>query len=109
MSLNILEKKFVTGSNINQSYQFVDSGNAETGFVALSQMMNRIDQKEWWIVPYQHFEPIVQLGALLPNHHIDASIFLEFLLSETTQEKIAARGYKDLHDSNTTIHLEHAN
>jgi molybdate transport system substrate-binding protein len=108
-SLNILGKQFVTGSNVSQSYQFVDSGNAETGFVALSQVMNRIDQKEWWLVPSQHFEPIVQLGALLPNHHIDAAIFLEFLLSETTQEKIAARGYKDFLDTNTTLHLEHLN
>lgn len=108
-ALNIHDKKFITGSNVSQSYQFIDSGNVETGFVALSQVMNRIDQKKWWIVPSQHFEPIVQLGALLPGHHIDTPIFLKFFLSETTQEKISANGYQDLHESKAHLKLEHLN
>ena len=108
-ALNIHDKEFITGSNVSQSYQFVDSGNVETGFVALSQVTNRIDRKEWWIVPPQFFEPIVQLGALLPDHHIDTSIFLEFFLSETTQKKISANGYQDLRDSKAPLHSEHMN
>ena len=31
----------VQGENITQAFQFVDSGNAELGFVALSQIMQR--------------------------------------------------------------------
>jgi molybdate transport system substrate-binding protein len=34
-----LEPKLVMGENIAQTYQFVDTGNAELGFVALSQVM----------------------------------------------------------------------
>jgi molybdate transport system substrate-binding protein len=34
-----LKPKFVSGENIAQTYQFVASGNAELGFVALSLMV----------------------------------------------------------------------
>jgi molybdate transport system substrate-binding protein len=37
--LETVQPKFVQGENIAQTYQFVASGNAELGFVALSQVM----------------------------------------------------------------------
>ncbi len=92
-NLNIAGKQFVTGNNVSQSFQFVDSGNVTSGFVALSQVHNRVNEAQWWLVPAQHHEPIVQYGVLLPDHHLDAPQFLDFLMSDTTQTSIAQRGY----------------
>ena len=92
-NLNIAGKQFVTGNNVSQSFQFVDSGNVASGFVALSQVRNRVNEAQWWLIPAQHHEPIVQYGVLLSDHHIDAPLFLDFLMSDKTQTSIARRGY----------------
>ena len=51
--LSAAEPKFVQGENIAQTYQFVTTGNAELGFVALSQVMKdgKIQRGSAWIVP----------------------------------------------------------
>ncbi|HTM79138.1 MAG TPA: molybdate ABC transporter substrate-binding protein, partial [Devosia sp.] len=49
--------KLVTGENISQTLQFVESGNAELGFVAASQV---IGKPHVWIVPAELHEPIKQ-------------------------------------------------
>ncbi len=92
-ALKIDSREFVTGNNVSQSFQFVESGNVASGFVALSQVRNRVDDSQWWLIPAHHHEPILQFGALLPDHHADATRFLEFLLSEKAQESISSRGY----------------
>ena len=55
-----LQPKLVVGANISQAYQFVQAGNAELGFVALSQV---IDDKAGsrWMVPQNLYGPIRQL------------------------------------------------
>ncbi len=91
--LNIVDKKFVTGNNVSQSFQFIESGNVTSGFVALSQVHNRINDAQWWLIPAHHHEPIVQYGVLLPNHQLNAVQFLDFLMSDKTQQLIAEKGY----------------
>ena len=59
-----LRGKFVFGSNIAQTFQFVDTGNAELGFVAFSQIRDRADGSRW-IVPQRYHEPIAQDAVLL--------------------------------------------
>jgi molybdate transport system substrate-binding protein len=57
----------VTGENIAQTFQFVESGNAELGFVALSQVMKegKIASGSAWIVPAKMHSPIRQDAVLL--------------------------------------------
>jgi molybdate transport system substrate-binding protein len=62
-----LESKFVQGENIAQTYQFVATGNAELGFVALSQVYEsgNIARGSAWIVPEALHNPIRQDAVLL--------------------------------------------
>ncbi len=72
--------KIVQGNNIAQTFQFVETGNADLGFVALSQVINR-DGGSRWIVPSDLYKPIAQ-DAVLLKRGIDseaARAFLDFL------------------------------
>jgi molybdate transport system substrate-binding protein len=75
-----LRPKIVRGNNIAQAYQFVETGNAEVGFVALSQVIGR-DEGSWWLVPDDLYEPIAQDAVLLkPGADSEAArAFLAFL------------------------------
>ena len=57
----------VQGENIAQTYQFVSSGNADIGFVALSQIMEggRLRSGSAWQVPAELYAPIRQDAVLL--------------------------------------------
>ena len=86
------EPKFVTGANITQTLQFVDTGNAELGFVALSQVAGR---DRVWIVPAELHAPIRQDAVLLKSaaDNPAATAFIDFLKSAAARERIAAAGY----------------
>jgi len=62
-----LAGKLVTGENIAQTYQFVASGNAELGFVALSQVWTegRLAGGSAWRVPPDLHEPLRQDAVIL--------------------------------------------
>lgn len=59
-----LAAKIVRGTNIAQTYQFVATGNAELGFVALSQVAGHRKGSRW-IVPDRLYSAIAQGGVLL--------------------------------------------
>lgn len=59
-----LAPKIVQGNNIAQTFQFVKTGNAEVGFVALSQIVNT-ESGSRWIVPSDLYSPIAQDAVLL--------------------------------------------
>lgn len=59
-----LAPRIVRGENIAQTYQFVATGNAELGFVALSQVM-QIGGGSRWPVPHDLYSPIRQQAVLL--------------------------------------------
>src|SRR5438552_5495103 len=75
-----LRARIVQGNSIAQAYQFVDTRNAEVGFVALSQLYNA-DSGTRWEVPQNLYSPIRQDAVLLkPGEKDEASIaFLAFL------------------------------
>jgi molybdate transport system substrate-binding protein len=92
--LDDLRAKFVTGSSITQAYQFVKTGNAELGFVALSQVKKN-KTGSLWIVPEWMHPPIVQQAVLL-NPGADntaAKGFLAFLKSDAARAVILKYGY----------------
>ncbi len=75
-----LSPKIVQGNNIAQTYQFVETGNADLGFVALSQVINQ-DGGSRWIVPSDLYKPISQDAVLLKRGADSeaARAFLDFL------------------------------
>jgi molybdate transport system substrate-binding protein len=54
-----LQTKIVEGRNISQTYQFIETGNAEVGFVALSQVVSNRDGSRW-LVDQKYYAPIKQ-------------------------------------------------
>lgn len=93
-----LQPKFVTGNNIAQAHQFVDTGNAELGFVSLSQVYqdNKLTGGSAWIVPENLHEPITQDAALLVRGKDNpaASALLQYLKSPKAIAIIASYGYR---------------
>lgn len=84
--------QLVTGESIAQTLQFVESGNAELGFVAASQVM---DKEDTWLVPAELHEPIAQSAVPLKAGEGNAAAedFLAFLRSEAGVTVIEAAGY----------------
>lgn len=96
-ALGVLERlrpRFVTGQSVAQTLQFVDSGNAELGFVALSQVIGRTDGHVW-LVPANLHAPIIQDAVLLgpDDDSAAARAFLVFLQSEEGRAIIERHGY----------------
>lgn len=93
-----LEPKVVYGQNIGQTLQFVTSGNAELGFVALSQIRapGRDLRGSHWIVPAELHAPIRQDAILLTRatDHAAARAFLEWLRSAAGIAIVTSFGYE---------------
>lgn len=93
-----IEPRLVEGQNIAQAYQFVASGNAELGFVALSQVYKdgQITRGSAWQVPAQLHEPIRQDAVLLTKGQDNpaARALLEYLRGEQAATLIRAYGYQ---------------
>ncbi|UCV29886.1 molybdate ABC transporter substrate-binding protein [Ferribacterium limneticum] len=93
-----LQGRFVQGENIAQTYQFILSGNAELGFVALSQVFKdgKITSGSAWIVPASLYEPIRQDAVLLAKGKDKpaASALLVYLKGEKARSIIKSFGYE---------------
>ena len=91
------QARWVRGENIAQTYQFVHSGNADLGFVALSQLLGRKNMIEgfYWLVPDNMHQPIKQDVVLLKRaaQSQGAITFLDFIHTEKAQTIIAEYGY----------------
>ncbi|MGA7180992.1 MAG: molybdate ABC transporter substrate-binding protein [Thiobacillaceae bacterium] len=64
-----LQPRFVQGENVTQTFQFIATGNAELGLVALAQVMKdgKIIDGSAWIVPPDLYAPIRQDGVILSS------------------------------------------
>lgn len=89
--------KVVEGSNIAQTHQFVASGNATLGFVAMSQVFEngRLKEGSGWVVPGHLYSPIRQDAVLLnPGKGNEAATaLLRYLQAEPTKALIRSFGY----------------
>jgi len=90
-----LRSKLIMGGSLNQTYQFVDSGAAELGFVALSQVI-KVPGGSRWTVPARDHAPIVQQAILLsPGRDKPAArAFLGFLKGPAATAIIRKYGYE---------------
>lgn len=95
--LESIQSRFVTGENITQTYQFIETENAELGFVALSQVMidGKLTSGSAWIVPANLHEPIRQDAVMLASGKDQpaAKALLEYLKGAKAAAIIKSYGY----------------
>lgn len=96
--LDKLRSLFVLGENISQTQQFISSGNAELGFVALSQVIDsdgKIAEGSSWVVPDSLHSPVRQDAILLKKGEANpaASALLKFMKSPEALGIICRYGY----------------
>lgn len=93
-----LQPRFVQGENIAQTYQFVATGNAQLGFVALSQVMidGRIAKGSAWVVPASLHAPIRQDAVVLAagKDNAAAAALAAYLKGEKARDVIRSFGYE---------------
>jgi molybdate transport system substrate-binding protein len=93
-----LHPHLVVGENIGQTFQFVKTGNAALGFVALSQVMvdGKLSAGSAWRVPNALYEPIRQDAVLLKagEHSPAAQALLQYLRGDAARQVIRAYGYQ---------------
>jgi molybdate transport system substrate-binding protein len=96
--LDAIQPKFVQAENIAQAHQFVASGNAELGFLALSQVMKdgKLGAGSAWVVPANLHQPIRQDAVMLDKGRgkAAAEAWLKFLRSEKARAVIRGYGYE---------------
>lgn len=92
-----LEPKLVQGESIGQAYSFVSTGNAELGFIALSQVVEggKIKSGSAWIVPENLHSPIRQDAVLLTRAKDNqaAARLVAFLRTDKAKAVIRSFGY----------------
>ena len=93
-----VQPRVVTAENIGQAYQFVQTGNAELGFVALGQVQPPDGSKpagSMWVVPTNLYAPIRQDVVVIASTKVTkaATQFVDYLASDKAREVIKAYGY----------------
>ncbi len=93
-----LAAKFVQGENIAQALQFVATGNAELGFVALSQVWKdgQLSEGSAWLVPARLHSPIRQDAVLLAGARDKpaAQALMRYLKGDTARAIVRSFGYE---------------
>lgn len=89
-----VQPKIVMGNSISQAFQFVDTGNAELGFVALSQVAGDVGGSRW-MVPQNLYSEIRQDAVLLKSgaDNEAAKAFMSFLRGPQARVVIERFGY----------------
>lgn len=92
-----LEPLFVQGENISQAHQFISTGAAELGFVALSQVVKegKVTGGSMWAVPASLYQPILQDAVLLAKgkHKAAPAALLAYLKGPKARAIIKSYGY----------------
>jgi molybdate transport system substrate-binding protein len=95
--MQALQPKFVQGENIAQTFQFVNTENAQLGFVALSQVFSdgKITQGSGWIVPNNLHNPIQQDAVVLTagQNNPAVSALIQYIKSDKAKVIIKSFGY----------------
>ncbi|NIA56222.1 molybdate ABC transporter substrate-binding protein [Massilia sp. TW-1] len=92
-----VQGRLVQGENISQAYQFVGTGNAPLGFVALSQVYRdgKFTSGSGWIVPDNLHAPIRQDAVILAKGATNpaAKALEDYLKSDKAKDIIRSYGY----------------
>lgn len=89
--------RFVMGENISQAAQFVESGNAQAGFVALAHALSPAvkDKGKFWIVPADYYPPLEQGVVLVSKSQQKeaAQKFLDFIRTKEVSDILQKYGF----------------
>ncbi|HET8747785.1 MAG TPA: molybdate ABC transporter substrate-binding protein [Ramlibacter sp.] len=92
------QPSLVHGESVGQVFQYVATGNASLGFVALSQVMSegRIVRGSGWIVPLDYHLPLKQEAVLLNGgrNNPAALALMDYLKSEPARAILRGYGYE---------------
>ncbi len=92
-----LAAKLVLGENVSQAAQFVESGNAQAGMIALSMALapTMKDKGRYWEVPAAAYPPLEQGAVVLKNsrNRDAAQRFLDFLKSSEAADILKRNGF----------------
>lgn len=95
---NALMPKLVQGESIGQTFNFVKTGNADVGFVALSQVLEggRLKEGSMWVVPQTSYDPIRQDAVLLKRGASNeaARALIQLLQGPNAKSLIRSYGYE---------------
>jgi molybdate transport system substrate-binding protein len=92
-----LVPKVVTAENITQAYQFISTGNAQLGFVALSQVLKDGKMEgSAWLVPAKLYQPIRQDAVMLEKGKGKpvAAALMKFLRGDKVKAINKSYGYE---------------
>ena len=93
-----LTPKLVQGESIGQTFNFVKTGNADVGFVALSQVLSggRLKEGSMWVIPQANYDLIRQDAVLLKRgaDNEAAKALLKLLQSPNIKDLIRSYGYE---------------
>jgi molybdate transport system substrate-binding protein len=89
--------RLVLGENVSQAAQFVESGNAQAGFVALAHAVapGMNGKGKYWEVPADSYPPLAQGVIVLSHsqHKKEAADFLEYIKTKEATELLREYGF----------------
>jgi molybdate transport system substrate-binding protein len=90
-----LTPRLVLGESLGQTYSFVSTGNAELGFVALSQVLEggKLKSGSMWALPPALYQPIVQDAVVLVRGKDNAAAAALVVLLKSDKVKALIRSY----------------
>ncbi len=92
-----VRSKLVLGENVSQAAQFVDSGNAQAGIVALAIALapSLKDRGQYWEIPQAWYPPLEQAAVITKNTRgrTTAEAFLRYVRSPAGQAILRAYGF----------------
>ena len=96
--LDAVQPRLVQAENIAQAHQFVATGNAELGFVALSQLMKngKLGEGSAWVVPASLHQPIRQDAVIIDKGKGKpaAEAWMKYLNGDKAKAVIKSFGYE---------------
>lgn len=92
-----LQPKLVQGESIGQAFNFVKTGNADVGFVAMSQVLEggKLREGSVWVIPQALYNPIRQDAVILKRgeNNEAAQALVDLLRSPNIKDLIRSYGY----------------
>lgn len=90
--------RLVLGENVAQAAQFVESGNAQAGFVALAHAVapGMRGTGKYWEIPAEYYPPLAQAVVVLSGskHKKEATEFLDYIKTKEAVELLEKYGFK---------------
>ncbi len=90
--------RIVMGENISQTFQFIETGNADAGIIALSLALApaAANQGKYFVISPASYDPIDQAAIVLKSsaHKAEARRFLEFLKTPEILQLMKKYGFE---------------